>query len=60
MLISNSISVSDVHVLDPHINFSDHLPITSLIDILVDRKDISSISESTQSIHLQLRWDYAH
>jgi len=32
---SSSSSVFDFHVLDPDINFSDHLPIVYIIDILV-------------------------
>jgi len=59
MLTSSSSSVFDFHVLDPDINFSDHLPILSIIDILVERKDISSNTITAPPIQLQLRWDRA-
>jgi len=59
MLTSSSTSVFDFHVLDPDINFSDHLPILSIIDILVERKDMSSNTITAPPIQLQLRWDRA-
>jgi len=54
-----SSSAFDFHVLDLDIKFSDHLPILSIIDILVQRKDMSRNTITAPPIQLQLRWDRA-
>jgi len=59
LLTSSSSSVFDFHVVHPDINFSDHLPILSINDILVGRKDTSSNTITTQPIQLKFRWDRA-
>jgi endonuclease/exonuclease/phosphatase family metal-dependent hydrolase len=53
--------IVDYAVLDPDINFSDHLPLLSELTILSQRTiaDATKNAELTASAHIQLRWDHA-
>jgi hypothetical protein len=60
MLISSPSDVIDFEVLDPDINFSDHMPLSLNIYIIDSNKqDVSSRRAArTPPVHSQLRWDH--
>jgi hypothetical protein len=59
MLASSPSDVIDFEVLDPDINFSDHMPLSLYIYIVdaVRREGFFYRTTRTLSAHSQLRWD---
>jgi endonuclease/exonuclease/phosphatase family metal-dependent hydrolase len=61
MLTSSANDAIDFEVLDPDINFSDHMPLALNIYITdsVKQKDLPHHAMNTSTSHSQLRWDHA-
>ena len=56
ILVSNNHDVIDYAVLDPNVNFSDHLPLSAVVKC--DVTDGDSKSQCVpKTVQLQLRWD---
>ena len=58
MLVTSSAQVTDYDVIDPDINFSDHLPVVGSFNCVVSGKE-SNISDRERLAPVQLRWDHA-
>ena len=62
VLVSNANDVTRFAVLDPDINFSDHLPLFTLLTISHDADAVTTVSSPNRPCNLtlpQLRWDKA-
>jgi len=60
MLTSCIDDTADFNVLDPDINYSDHLPLfTRITNIVLDNKNIVMVSQIEVSSQKYLRWDHA-
>ena len=59
ILVSNPSYITDFHVLDPSINFSDHLPlcVTAKLTNVCNTKPIVSSHKNVNFTLTQLRWD---
>jgi len=56
ILVSNNHDVIDYAVLDPNVNFSDHLPLSAVVKC--DVTDGDSMSQCVhKTVQLQQRWD---
>lgn len=62
MLISSASDVIDFKVLDPDVNFSDHIPLARNISIYiadsVKHEGLSRRATKTLPVHSHLRWDH--
>ena len=64
MLVSKGCSVKNFVVLDPDVNFSDHLPLLAEFSMSLSSKCMSNVSSerssnTLKSQQVQLRWDKA-
>ena len=61
MITTGPKQILDYAVLDPDINFSDHLPLLSEVNIAIPyhTTDGSNNAEFIAPVHTQLRWDHA-
>ena len=62
ILTSSSKFVIDFAVIDPDVNFSDHLPLMSTFNVIAQTNRPSVNNNANQAVptHKQLRWDRAN
>jgi len=64
MLVSASKDITQFAVLDPNVNFSEHLPLFCNVIVSTDSdahtcNNKSAAKHSNKPVHTQLRWDKA-